>query len=199
MPLHDVILTPDDVVGCYQLLSREWMPNLTRDEARRLRLPRLFALRLHESLPAGGFVESWDAEPPRTVGVWRLTGGTELIVSFMEASVRLIVRRRSSDRWFYGLAEEPISDVASEPKRHHGTVLFSRVACSPAAKPLTAQTEHHYQKLKLTRPTLLEIDHYRLRGMARQGGGLGRARLRSRGVPGSAQRNVMDIQKFMAC
>ena len=132
VPLHDVILTPDDVVGCYQLLSLEWIPYLTRDEARRLRMPRLFGLTSRtDSLPSRGSVESWDAEPARPVGVWRLTGEKELTVSFMESGVRLIVRRRSSDKWFYGLADEPISDVASEPKRHRGTVLFTRVSCSP--------------------------------------------------------------------
>ncbi len=131
VPFDDVIRTPDDVVGCYQLISVEWTPYLTRDEARRLGLPRLFALTSQESLPPRGFVESWDAEPPHRVGVWKLTGEKELIVSFMKARVRLNVRRRSRGGQFHGLASEPISDVASEPERHHGTVRFTRVSCSP--------------------------------------------------------------------
>jgi hypothetical protein len=127
LPPHDGRLSDENVVGCYELLSLSWVPELRADEQPFFTPPRSFAL-VHDSsrFPSRRIV----SRAPTTFDLasWGVTIQNELEASWGTGlgGVRLIVRRRSTDGHFHGRAE-PWTDSGPPPSR--GKVEFRQVAC----------------------------------------------------------------------
>jgi hypothetical protein len=104
----DLLLTVKDVVGCCELTSSKW-PREIAAAARATVTPPRFSFFSSEPLPHDpGYyrIRLRGSQSVHQLTSWRLLGPTELnaIWSTGYDGVAVVVRRRSTDRRFYGRA-----------------------------------------------------------------------------------------------
>ena len=129
-PPQDEVLSVNDVPGCYEITSINWAPDF-RSEAERqvFSLPRVFRLSAEPSLNRGGII------PRQSMGLggsWNLTGDTDLTTTWGNPSrgVRVILRKRPTDAYFYGRAE-PFAEGPGATPPSRGVVIVAKVPCWP--------------------------------------------------------------------
>ena len=128
-PEHEV-LSVEDVPGCYEIISIHWAPDF-RSEAERqvFSLPRFFRLRAELSLYRGRVI-------PRASnsigGNWQLTSDREVTAIWNSPSsgVRVALRKRPTDAYFYGRAE-PFAEGPGATPPSRGSVMVAKVQCWP--------------------------------------------------------------------
>jgi hypothetical protein len=130
-------LSVGDVVGCYELRSISWEPNVATlpEPDRRLFTPsRFFELTATLQSESGSkyrrILSRFPQEPQRLAhGGWMLTSDQELTAMFPNNGFEwllLIVSVREGQRRFSGQAVA-LTDAGARPNK--GTVAFDRVAC----------------------------------------------------------------------
>jgi hypothetical protein len=141
VPPGDVLLTVKDVVGCYET-SIKW-PREFPAAARAIVTPG-FSFFSSEPLAhsQGAYrIRLRDYGSVHIITSWRFVGPTELnaIWSTGYDGVAVVVRRRSTDRQFYGRAytfsdmETPASASERPASPSDGTVILKPVPCWPGA------------------------------------------------------------------
>lgn len=131
-PPHDLKLSVNDLVGCYEVVSIVWIPEILEPPGYRRTYtpPRFFALAA-DAVLAGKYRRSKPRDPneDHRFTYWELLDDYQLGASWTNgyAGIRAVVRQRSTDRYFYGRAV-PISDGGGAPPSR-GTIVFRPVTC----------------------------------------------------------------------
>jgi len=126
-PRHDVFLTDDTVLGCYEIIALKWNDGKVRDTPydsppQRFRLARILERpQSHTIIPRAP--SSFD------LTLWRITIDNELEATWSTGLVWLTiaVRQRSTDSLFHGRVTAG-SDQGGVPWR--GTIELRKISCN---------------------------------------------------------------------
>ena len=130
-PRHEV-LSVADVPGCYEITSMKWAPDFRSETERQgFALPRFFRLKAELSLYRGRIIPR-ESTTITMGGNWNLTGDTDLTMTWGNLSrvVRVTLRKRLTDAYFYGRAE-PFAEGPGATPPSRGSVMVAKVQCWP--------------------------------------------------------------------